>query len=170
MIGKDYKWYVVYTRSQHEKRLNEAVSKLNIETYLPITKTLRIWSDRKKVIEMPLFPNYLFVRASCKEYVKIIEHHSVIGFVKNSGELSVVPENVLFMIKKMIEGQLEYQLTTLNPSKGTFVNVISGPLVGFSGKVIQSSGGPYLTIEILQINRSFLVKIDRNSITDRRIN
>jgi transcription antitermination factor NusG len=164
MIGKEYKWYVIYTRPHHEKRLNDAVTRLWVETYLPLNKTFRTWSDRKKMIETPLFPNYLFVRASCREYVKILEHQSVIGFVKNHGEPSVVPDLVLSSIKKVVEEKMEYTIASVNPSKGSFVDIISGPLTGFSGEIVESSGSSYLIIELKQINQSFLVKIDRNTI------
>jgi transcriptional antiterminator RfaH len=54
-------WYVIYTRPRHEKRVVEHLAQLNIETFLPCIVTLRKWHDRKKYLEVPLFPSYVFV-------------------------------------------------------------------------------------------------------------
>jgi len=55
------KWYVVYTTPRGEKKANHRLEEKGIETYLPLRKTIRQWSDRKKKIEVPLFTSYLFV-------------------------------------------------------------------------------------------------------------
>jgi len=164
MIGLEYNWFLVYTRSHHEKKIKEACARLNVETYLPLEKRLRYWSGRKKMVDFPLFPNYLFVKASCREYVKILEEPSVIGFVKNGSGLSVVPEKIVHNVKKVLDEKLEYMVSPGKPDSGSEVTVISGPLAGLSGEVIQYSGKSHLLIELKQISRSVLVKIDKNSI------
>lgn len=116
------------------------------------------------MVDFPLFPNYLFVKVSCREYVKILEQHSVIGFVKNGNNLSAVPEKIVHHVKKVLDEKLDYKISPGKPDSGSEVTVLSGPLTGLSGEVIQYSGKSHLLIELKQISKSILVKIDINSI------
>ena len=56
------KWHVIYTAPRAEKKVNERLESQGVETYLPLQKTLRQWSDRKKKVSIPLFNSYVFVR------------------------------------------------------------------------------------------------------------
>ena len=56
------RWYAVYTKGRHEKAFERELRKKRIETFLPVRRVVRHWSDRKKLIEEPLFKSYLFVR------------------------------------------------------------------------------------------------------------
>ncbi len=55
-------WYAAYTMPKFEKRIYGELVKKNVEAYLPVQQVFRQWSDRVKKIELPLFPNYIFVR------------------------------------------------------------------------------------------------------------
>lgn len=164
MISKDYRWYVAYTKNQHEKRVNSDSFRMNITSYLPLIKTVRCWSDRKKCIEVPLFPNYIFLKLSCKEYTKILEHPSIIGFVKLGSDLSTISEKQLESIRAIVDEKLEYYISPINHCKGSFVKIITGPMKGFEGEVVNSGKGTYAVIQLKQIHQSIFVKIDKESI------
>jgi transcription antitermination factor NusG len=69
MNNFSFAWYVIYTRPRHEKRVVEHLAQVNIETFLPCIVTLRKWHDRKKYLEVPLFPSYVFVHLkAAQEY------------------------------------------------------------------------------------------------------
>ncbi len=55
------KWYAIHTRSRHEKQVDLFLSERGIETFLPLVHTLSRWKDRKKYVDLPLFPGYMFV-------------------------------------------------------------------------------------------------------------
>jgi len=113
---------------------------------------------------MPLFPNYLFVRASCREYAAILGHQSVIGFVKCREKPSEVDSCIVDSIKVLIESKSEYCVKDEVFAKGKKVVVVSGPLCGLEGEVHLLCGSSYLIIEVSQVNKSFLVKLDRESV------
>ena len=74
-------WYVVYTLSKHEKKVEKLLERKNIESYLPKRTIIRQWSDRKRKVEAPLFPNYLFVHIHPREFWKVLSTNGVIRFV-----------------------------------------------------------------------------------------
>jgi len=164
MIGREYKWYVVYTRSHHEKRVHNDVRKLGIETYLPLIKSFRIWSDRKKFIDMPLFPNYLFVRISNREYHKITDHPSLIGFVKSGNELSVIRDDLFDAMVRIVDERMDFTLSSNYVLPGVSVQVISGPLSGLKGVITRIEGKSLLTVEIRPVNQTFLVRIKEDHV------
>jgi len=81
IINSKYKWYAVNTRLNHEKKVEESLKEKNIEVFLPKKKTLRMWSDRKKWVEEPLFRPYVFVNVSHKEYYQVLQTPSVISYI-----------------------------------------------------------------------------------------
>ncbi len=164
MTGSEYKWHVVYTMSRHEKRVKDDFRKLGIETYLPLVKSFRIWSDRKKIIDMPLFPNYLFVRISNREYHKITDHPSLIGFVKSGNELSVIRDDVFDAMVKIVDERMDFTLWRNAVLPGVPVQVISGPLSGLKGVVTRIEGKSCLTVEIRPVNQIFLVRIQEDHV------
>ena len=172
MVGREYKWYVLYTRSHHERQLHRDFGRLCIESYLPLAPSVRFWSDRKKTVDMPIFPNYLFVRASCREYTFILEHPSVLGFVKTGREPSEVPCSTIEILKIALNEKMELLRCREEPVKGGRVAVIHGPLTGFEGEVIDCCGKNFLLIEVKQISQRLMVRINTDSvrITQEKLN
>jgi transcription antitermination factor NusG len=66
-------WHALYVASRQEKKVFERLQQNNIETYLPIIKTMRQWSDRKKMVELPLLNGYIFVRTNAIENDKVVQ-------------------------------------------------------------------------------------------------
>jgi len=66
-------WFAAYTRSRNEKKVAGELEEQHIEYYLPLIKTIRQWSDRKKKVEVPLINSYIFVRIIEKEYLKVLQ-------------------------------------------------------------------------------------------------
>jgi transcription antitermination factor NusG len=85
-----HRWYVLYLRSRYEKRVHEELQRRGIESFLPTIMEVRQWSDRKKKVEMPLFPGYDFVRIDLKERVRVLEVDGVVKFV-SIGDSRPVP-------------------------------------------------------------------------------
>lgn len=164
MVGREYNWYVVYTRTQHEKKLHQDLERISVESYLPLIETVSFWSDRKKIISRPLFPNYLFVRISCREYHWLAGNNRVIGFVKSGDELSVIRDDLFEAMVKIVRGRMEYTLNNNSFEPGTSVRVTGGPLSGISGIVIKKEGNSYLTVEIKPVNKTFIVRIPEDHV------
>ena len=164
MIDESYKWYVVYTRNQHEKKVFKDSIKMNIVAFLPMEKRVRYWSDRKKIIDSPLFPNYVFLKLSNREYFSILGHPSVVQFVKQGNELSTISDEQIQSVQTIIDKQMEYNIKRYCPEKGSVVQIMSGPLKGFFGEVVRTNNETHAIIRIREIWQSIYVKIDRDAL------
>src|SRR6201987_931828 len=76
-------WYLIYTRPQQEKKVALQCSQFQIQHFLPTVKSVRQWHDRKKVVEAPLFPSYLFVYPKDRfEYYQVIDMDGSCHYIK----------------------------------------------------------------------------------------
>ena len=153
-------WHVVYTRSRAEKKVLAEMEYLGIEAYLPIQKQLRQWSDRKKWVDVPLLPGYLFVCITQKQYDKALQADGVVAYVRFEGKAAVIPEEQILTIKQLLE-QTEIKVETLtqNFKSGDKVEVIAGPLLGVNGTLIHLKGRNRVAVQIEQLQISLTVEI-----------
>lgn len=143
------KWYAVYTRSRTEKKAFEALESNDIQAYIPLYKTLRQWSDRKKMVTLPLIPSYVFVQILQHEQPKVLETDGVVAFIKFEGKPVAIPDNQIKSIQRLIASGAEINAITDTVQKGDLVRIGSGPLTGTEGEVIELSG-----------KRKFVLRID----------
>jgi len=96
-------WYALYTRPRHEKRVSQELSKRNIEAFLPTYKVRRRWSDRYKVVEEPLFKNYLFVNVDFVRYHEMLRPYGAIKVVAFDGKPAQIPQNEIASIRQLVD-------------------------------------------------------------------
>lgn len=140
-MKEEKKWRAVYVSSRTEKKVGEALLAKNIEVYVPIIKTMRQWSDRKKMVELPLLNGYVFVKTSLTENDKVVQTKGVVTFVRSEGKIAVIKDIEISRLKQLVE--LGYQLDVEGISRkyaeGDKVKISSGPLKGIEGFVIESN-------------------------------
>jgi transcription antitermination factor NusG len=116
------RWFALYTRSRHEKVAERELNKKGFETFLPLRKVVRQWSDRKKTVEEPLFKGYLFVRASLSQRWSVLNSAGVVRFVTCGNEPAEVPEKELWAIQRFVEENIEVDpfpyLKTVSENRG----------------------------------------------------
>lgn len=128
-------WYVLYTSARAEKRAQERLEQMGIETFLPLHKIKRQWSDRVKTVEVPLFNSYIFV--NCNEH-KVRELPLVYGVARVVFYLdrpAVVRDEEIEAIKKFLEVARDKKIIT----RGDEVEILAGPLKSKAGKVLHIS-------------------------------
>ena len=132
---KTEQWYILYTLSRHEKKIESYLRKKGIESYLPVYTSVRQWSDRKRKLTLPLFPNYLFVKTNSKNFWKILNISGTVKFIGNGKSPVPVPFSLICDIQKVTTGKFELKenLTV----KGTEVRLIKGPFEGMKGKFVR---------------------------------
>jgi transcription antitermination factor NusG len=114
---------------------------MGVDCYLPLKKELRVWSDRKKWVESPLFPSYVFVRVSEREYHQAIQPTWAVRYVSFGGKAVTIRESQIEGLKSFLADQeREVEVTTRNFKKGDQLEVSSGPLQGVKGELIQIRG------------------------------
>ena len=131
------KWYAVYTRPRWEKKVAELLQRKGIEHYCPLNKVLRQWSDRKKLVEEPLFTSYVFIRVSEAEHLKVKQTDGVINLVYWLGRPAVIKEAEITAIKRFLSDYQNVQLERASVNVSDTVRIIQGPLLSMEGSVVE---------------------------------
>ena len=153
-------WYVIYTKPKFEKKIFTKLQEKKIESFLPLQKVMRQWSDRKKKVEVPLFPNYLFVRIPSIDKWNVLSVDGVVRFLQLDGKLATISEKEMNSIRKLLLGNPEVSNEKFN--KGDQVVINCGPLKGLEGILINNKGVKRLAIRINTIDKSVLVNAPAN--------
>lgn len=158
-IKVSYNWYPVYTNPRAEKRANELLIKKGIETYLPLKKTLKQWSDRKKWVEEPLIKSYLFVKISAQQQAEVLMTNGISRFVYFSGKFASIPDKQIDALRALWDSGIEMELAEYSFKKGESVSIKNGPLKGLTGELISESTGKKFILKIDQIKQAIKVQI-----------
>src|SRR5258708_37956460 len=96
-------WFVIYTKPRHEKKVSEQLHKADVSAFLPMMKTLNTWCDRKKYVEMPVFPSYVFVKLPDNQsYYQTLQIHAMLYYLRTGNELATVSETVISTVKMLL--------------------------------------------------------------------
>ena len=154
-------WFALYVKSRHEFVTNGELQKKGIVTFLPSVKRLRLWKDRRKLIEFPLFPGYLFVNLSTKfgEFTNVLKTIGAVLFVSaEPGHPAVVSLEEINSLKLLLESGKEFD-TYPYLKDGIRIRVRRGPLKGAEGVLIKKEDQHIFLINIHLLGRSVGVKI-----------
>jgi transcription antitermination factor NusG len=157
--GEQRRWFAVFTRSHHEKRVAQYYAERNIEHLLPVSSVMRQWSHYRKVtLELPLFPNYLFVHISRRERTRAIEVPGALSLVGQSSVPAPLPDAE---IESLREG-LKLRNVAPHPYLvvGARVRINNGVLSGREGIVLRNKNGCRVILTLSLIMRSFAVEVD----------
>jgi transcription antitermination factor NusG len=155
------RWYALYTKGRHEKFLDCELQKRRIETFLPVRKVTRNWSDRKKIIEEPLFRSYLFVRYPWNRRFEILNTKGAVCFVTSglSHEPIEVPERDLLSVRRFAEQEIP-----MDPfpylKAGERVYIKCGPFKGVEGFVVRKDSHCRLVISLDLLMQSVSIQVD----------
>jgi transcription antitermination factor NusG len=153
-------WFAVHTHARHEKVAEQELRLSGITTFLPLVKEVRNWSDRRKVIELPLFSCYLFVKLVPRndERVRVLRVNGVLKFVGPNGIGIPIPDEQIHAVKTLVEEQLPL---CSHPflKIGQRVRVRGGALTGVEGILVSRGRDCTLVISLDAIQRSLSVRI-----------
>ena len=151
-------WYAVYTLPRHEKAIAEHLAFRRVETYLPLYLSARRWAGRRALVQLPLFPGYVFVRISARERIRVLEHPSVLRLVTFNGKPAPLPEGEIERLRAALELGKAEPFPFLIPGKR--IRVKSGPLVGAEGTILRRKGKMRLVVSVEAIQRSIIFDFD----------
>lgn len=154
-------WYALYVNSRAEKKVLANLLSKGIEAYLPLVKTMKQWSDRKKMIEFPLMNGYVFVKIQGGEKERVLQTKSVVSFVKHCGEIAKIREKEIAQLKQLVE--LGYQMEVESVKRvyraGDMIRITSGALKNIEGFVLEQKEGKYIEVVLETIGQSIKVKL-----------
>ncbi|WP_421938552.1 UpxY family transcription antiterminator [Pedobacter sp.] len=151
MINNDYRWYPVYTRSRAEKKAYEELLRKGITAYLPLKKTLKQWTDRKKIIEEPLIKSYLFVYISAKEHAEVLMTNGIARFIYFSGEVASLPEQQIEALKLLLATESDLEVFEYDIKPGEKVIVKAGPFKGMLAELVSIRNKQRIVLRLEQM-------------------
>jgi transcription termination/antitermination protein NusG len=164
--NRETHWYAVHVKARHEFKVWERLKDAGIVVFLPAIERLRKWKDRKKIIQFPLFPCYLFVniRGSHEDRLAVLKTKGVVRFLGSaSGEPEPIPEEQIFSLQQVIQSKME-----LDPypylQEGNRVRISRGPLAGIEGILVEKAGQHKLILSIDILCQSTAVTIDASEV------
>lgn len=159
-------WYVIYTNSRHEIQVEARLKKIGLEIFLPIINVLSRRRDRKQMIDVPLFPGYLFVHTSLEEqaYCEIIRQPGVVRILGYAGRQTPVPTEVVESIQKILASSRPYD-PLAHFKVGQQVRILDGPLAGTIGVLHKVRGKKRrLVVGVELFQRSVAVELDDEAV------
>ena len=153
------RWYAVYTNPRAEKQVRDRLLVANVEVFLPLQKTYRMWSDRKKLIEKPLLSSYVFVRVSPAEFPRVYQTRGIVRFVTFEGQPASIPQNQIDNLRLLINSDTEIEVTSGKFERGDNVEVVRGALVGLTGELIEIGSQKRVIIRIDRLDQNLILKI-----------
>lgn len=156
------KWYAVYTRPRAEKLVCDRVVEMGAEVFLPLQKTYRIWSDRKKLVIKPLLSSYLFVKTSGKEKGEIVKVAGVVKYISFEGHAVAIPENQINNLRLIVNSDARIDVTTEQFDPGDKVEVMHGALCGLTGELIKIGSKSRVIVRIDRLDQNLILKIPKS--------
>ncbi len=156
-----FSWFALYVKSRHEFLTSFELKRKGIETFLPSVTRISHWKDRKKLIEFPLFPGYIFVNISpaSEDFLNVLKTKGVVTFVSlNPGVPTPVSDSDIKSLKLIIESGQEIDIYP-NLKEGTRIMIKRGPLTGAEGILKRKENQHLFLVNIDILGRSVGVKI-----------
>ena len=153
-------WFAIWTRSRHEKIVRDQLEKkTDVDVFLPTIGKWSRWKDRKKKIDWPLFPGYVFARFVPDERIGILKVDGVVQIISNNGVLSPIPDEEIDSIRTLVESELAYDPVPLI-KEGDMVRVVHGPLKGVVGRLTRKGAHARLILAVDLIGQAVSVEVD----------
>lgn len=153
------KWYAVYTNPRAEKQVRDRLIEAGVEVFLPLQKTYRQWSDRKKRIEKVLLSSYVFVKIIPLDFSKVYHVQGVVRFVTFDGQPASIPQVQIDNLRLLINSDTEIEITCGKLDRGDNVEVIRGSLIGLKGELITTGSNNRVVVRIDRLDQNLIINI-----------
>lgn len=152
-------WYALYTCPRHEKRLADQIERKRFTCYLPMYRSVRKWKDRRKELELALFPGYVFVRMDLSKRLEILQLPGAVRFVYFNGKPAPIEAEEIETLRSKLS-----RAKGVSPHPylrtGRRVRVRSGPMEGLEGIVVRRKDRCRIVFSIDLLQRSVAVELD----------
>jgi transcription termination/antitermination protein NusG len=169
-VNQNPAWYVIQARHQHEAKVELLLQRKGLEVFLPRITVRSRRRDRKRLLEVPLFPGYLFVHSSLdhQTYYEIIKQKSVVRLVGGkSGLPTPVPGEVVASINAIVDSHQPYHPWPYL-RRGEKVRIMEGPLAGTVGVIVRTLDKKRrLVVAVELFQRSVAVELEEEVVEPR---
>ena len=156
-------WYALYTFPRHEKRVAEQIKRRSFSCFLPLYRSVRRWKDRRKELELALFPGYVFVRMAPENRLQVLQVPGAVRLVSFNGRPAALPEEEIEALRSRLSstGRVEPHPYL---RKGCRVLVRNGPMQGLEGIFVRKKDSCRVVFSIDLIMRSVAVEVDESDL------
>lgn len=155
------KWFALATMSRHERFAAFEINSLGIETFLPTITEVHRWSDRRKKVQVPLLPGYLFIRTEMRPEVRraVTFIRGIVAFMAMGGQPTPIPDDQIAILRQLVEQNVA---CTPHPFLriGQRVRIVGGALDGVCGILVRYEGGQRLVISVDGLQRSLAIQVE----------
>jgi transcription antitermination factor NusG len=157
------RWYAAYTAPRHEKRVALELDTQQIRSFLPLYNIVRRWKDRRKRIDLPLFPGYVFVHMALRDRLQVLQLPGVVQLVSFQGKPASLPDAEIEAMRAALAGSA---CVTPHPflAVGRRVRVRSGSIAGLEGILVRRKQKFRVVLSIELIQRSMAIEVDESDI------
>jgi transcription antitermination factor NusG len=156
---KEGKWFVLYTCPRHEKRVADQMERRSFSCFLPLYRSVRRWKDRRKELDLALFPGYVFVRMELEKRLQVLQLPGVVRFISFNGQPVALPTEEIEALQRRLSGNVKVEPHPYLRA-GRRVRVRSGTLQGLEGIVVRRKDRCRVIFSIDLIQRSVAVEVD----------
>jgi transcription antitermination factor NusG len=158
--ARDLAWFAIQTMPRHERKVATELQRKGLHTFLPLFPSARQWSDRVRVLDLPLFPGYVFVqmRPAPDTRIAVLRSNGVTSFVGVRGVGVPIPEMQMAAVQSIVDQKLPFSpYPFLNV--GQRVRICGGSLDGIEGMLTEIKGDLSLVISVDLIHKSIAIRV-----------
>jgi transcription antitermination factor NusG len=161
--GSGLNWYALYTCPRHEKCVAHQIEQRSISCFLPVYRSVRRWKDRRKELELALFPGYVFVQLELKDRFRVLQLPSAVRLISFNGQPAVLPEAEIEELRQRLSrgGRVEPHPYL---RVGRRVRVSAGPMQGLEGIIVRRKDRCRVVFSLDLIMRSVAVEVDETDV------
>lgn len=153
-------WYLLYTKPKHEKKAVDYLNDLNIEAFLPLVPIFRKWSDRVKLVNIPLFPSYVFIYLKqMSDYFVGLSYNGILYYVKFEGKIARVDDTIVQDLRIAVSNGNNIEVSASTLSCGERLVVSDGPFAGMCCEVVRFNNKRKIIVRLNLIQRNVLVEM-----------
>lgn len=160
---KESRWYAAYTYANHERRVAQQLAERRFESFLPTYRSVRRWKDRRKELQLPLFPNYVFVRMDLSDRIRVLQVPGLINLVIFQGQPAALEDGEVDRLRTGLggEGRVEpHPYLTV----GRRVKIIGGAFSGLEGILLRRKDRLRVVLSVDLIQRSVAIEVCESDI------
>lgn len=158
-------WYIAYTCPRSEKKADKKLKQMGIVSFLPLRQIERQWCDRRKRLEVPLFPSYIFINTRPQQRLNALRIKELVKFVSFEGRPAVIEQEVVDSLKHVLKGDVQVYTDQVY-DRGRKVKINQGRFAGAEGIITRMNGKTQLMVEIEALRAQVAVDISLNSNVD----
>ncbi len=154
-------WHAIYTKPRWEKRLLNEYCSIGIEAYLPMVTKIQQWSDRKKKVQMPLIPSYIFVKTDYRGFYDAVKTTGAVKGIMYNKYPAVINESQIDSLKIILDNiDVDVNVSMDRYTPGLRVKVVEGCFKGAVGEFIHIKKKKCLHISIDSLKMNISVDIN----------